>query len=626
MRPIWTRLSNLGLWPRLALAVSLSFLVLFATFSLLGERALRDSTDHILEGRLIIAQMAASEIDTFLEHIFSELSDAHNFADFDPADPDLTSERHTMAHIQREIGQSAASILFLDAMGRVVITSPPDLYEPGADLSQLPHIAQALEKDGAVVSEPFLNETTGRSIAAMSVPFTDNGRTRGLLVALVDLSEQAITIPLERAARLGNTGHATLIDGEGRTLAATLDVPFLSGSEHPDFYREAMAHGVPTVGTTPFALSEIYGETHQELHVMAFAPLSAAPWGMAVGGDLDDTFAGVRRLRFGLIFMGVVTLIGVWVVTLGGTRRLMRPIQQLTVAAQKIARGELHTPLHAPAYGEIGVMAAALAQMQTQLVANINKLSAWNESLEERVAEQTQAIRQQQALTRRLLRHTITAQEEERKRISRELHDGIGQMLMAIEFSLARLAKLLPYDDTQAQKYLEESRNLTERTVTDLRRVIGNLRPSALDQLGLESALKWIGKHVLRPAGITMTMETNGMPDQLPDEIRTILFRIAQEAMSNVARHSQATHLNIDILYDKDHLTLTLQDDGKGFDPTAVSPDTDKHRGFGLAGIQERASLAGGQVTIISAPGQGTEVRVTIPIHLTNHTNDEETG
>ncbi|MFQ5399503.1 MAG: histidine kinase [Anaerolineae bacterium] len=576
-----------------------------------------------MEGRQIIAQMAASEIDIFLEHVFSELSDAHNFADFDPADPDLTSERRAMAHIQREIGQSAASILFLDAVGKVVITSPPDLYEPGADLSQLPHIAQALEKGGAVVSEPFLNEATGRSVAAMSVPFDDNGRTRGLLVALVDLSGQAITIPLERAARLGNTGHATLIDGEGRTLAATLDVPFLSGSEHPVFYREAMARGLPTVGTTPFALSEIYGETYQELHVMAFAPLSAAPWGMAVGGDLDDTFAGVRRLRFGLILMGVVTLIGVWVVTLGGTRRLMRPIQQLTAAAQKIARGELHTPLHAPAYGEIGVMAAALAQMQTQIVANINKLSAWNESLEERVAEQTQAIRQQQALTQRLLRHTIIAQEEERKRISRELHDGIGQMLMAIEFSLARISRRLPYDDAQAQKYLEESRNLTESTVADLRRVIGNLRPSALDQLGLESALKWIGKHVLRPAGITMTMEANGMPDQLPDEIRTILFRIAQEAISNVARHSQATHLNIDIFYEKDQISMSLRDDGKGFDPTAVSPDTDKHRGFGLAGMQERASLAGGQVTITSTPGMGTEVNVTIPIHLTDHVNKE---
>jgi signal transduction histidine kinase len=263
-------------------------------------------------------------------------------------------------------------------------------------------------------------------------------------------------------------------------------------------------------------------------------------------------------------------------------------------------------------------MATALENMRRQLLANIETLADWNQTLEARVTEQTEELRRQQTLTQQLLYRAITAQEEERARLSRELHDGVGQMLTAIELSLDRLSKALPAMPSNAHERLERARGLIEQTLADLRGIIAALRPGVLDQLGLAPALDWVGEHTLRPLGITVSIETSDQPERLPDEIETILFRIAQEAMSNVGRHSQAKHLAIHVLHQDSQIVMTLTDDGRGCDVSASLFNQDFSRGLGLAGMQERASLAGGQVTIASVPGQGTTVRVQMPLPKLN--------
>jgi len=597
----------------MALAITLGFLVLFVAFSALGERALRDSSERILEERLVIAQMAAAQLDGLLQQAISELEQARRFADFDPADPDLTAEAHVIAHAYGWVGTFATGIAFLDPTGRVVLSHPPDLYPAGADLSDQPHVAQALERRRVTISEPFRDPVSGRPVAAVTVPIFNGERFLGLLSGLIDLSEHAITAPLQRAATLGHTGHAVLVDRQGRSLASSFGLPFLAPGEHATFYRHAMAKGEPVVDTVPFE-SDLPGEPLGHPHVMAFAPLKLAPWGVAVGGDEDETFAGVRRLRLGLALLGACTLAGVWIVTLVGTRRLVQPVQRLTEAAQRIASGDLDTPLHVSEGGEIGAMAAALEQMRRLLLANIKELAAWNETLEARVAERTQELRRQQALTQQLLRRVINAQEEERARLSRELHDEIGQSLTAVRISLDHVAKSLPPGQLEPQKRLKRTRMLTEQTLADLRRIIAALRPGVLDQLGLVPALGWVADHTLRPLGLTVTIDADELQGRLPGEIETILFRIAQEAMSNVARHSGAKHLSIRLWRTDDQVAMTLTDDGCGFDVAAVTAAEERGRGLGLASMQERASLAGGQVTIESAPGKGTTVRVVVPL------------
>jgi signal transduction histidine kinase len=259
-------------------------------------------------------------------------------------------------------------------------------------------------------------------------------------------------------------------------------------------------------------------------------------------------------------------------------------------------------------------MTVALEQMRGQLLSNIDELANWNKTLEARVAQQTEELRQQQALTQQLLRRAITAQEQERAYLAREMHDGLGQMLTAVELSLDRLAKSLPASDKNAKERLARAQALTGQTLADLRRIIAALRPGVLDQLGLVPALGWLSEHTLRPLDITATLEAQGLPGRLPGEIETILFRIAQEAINNVARHSQAKHLAVRVEYEGGQVTMTLSDDGQGCDLSALPPPSDYSRRLGLASMQERASLTCGEVTIKSAPGQGTTVQVIVPV------------
>jgi signal transduction histidine kinase len=607
----------------MALGISMGFVVLFVAFSLLGERALQDSSERLLEERMVIAQMTAAQIDTLLARAIAELEEARRFAAFDPEQVDLAAEAHMLAHTYGHGKTFSPGITFLDAGGRVVLSYPPDLYPAATDLSDRPYVSQALAQRTAAVSAPFPEPGSERAVAAITVPIYDETRFFGLLTGLVDLKGAAVKEPLQQAATLGYSGHALLVDAQGRTLASTFGLPFLSPGEHATFYRQAMAHGEPVVATVPNEL-DWPGEPPGYPHVMAFVQLQLAPWGVAVGGNVDETFAGVRRLRFGLAFLGVIALAGTWTATLIGTRVLVRPVQRLTVSAQRIADGDLQTPLEAPEGGEIGDMAGALERMRALLLDNIRELATWNETLEARVAERTEKLGQQQALTQQLLRRAITAQEEERARLSRELHDDIGQTLTAVQLSLDRLAKTPLATLGDSRERLDRARELTERTLGDLRHLIVALRPGVLDQLGLVAALGWVADHTLRPLGLEVSIEAETLRRRLPPEIEIILFRIAQEAMSNVARHSAAHHLHICLAQDNGEASMTLSDDGRGFDVATVTAVPDPMRGLGLAGMKERASLAGGQVNVTSARGQGTTVQVIVPIPDETETDPHE--
>jgi signal transduction histidine kinase len=393
-----------------------------------------------------------------------------------------------------------------------------------------------------------------------------------------------------------------------------LDLPFLAPGAHVTFYRRAMARGAATVETVPFEV-DLPGETRGELRVVAFAPLQAAPWGVAVGGEADEAFADVRELWSGMLVLGGLALMAVWGMTLVGARTLLQPIRRLTEGAQRIAQGNLDTPLQVSGSGEIGVLASALEHMREQLRASFRKQAEWNETLETRIAERSSELEQRQKQTRQLLRRVITAQEGERARVSRDLHDGIGQTVAAMEFSLHRLDAALTARNAKARDQLQQVQIMTRQIMVDLRRIIAALRPGVLDQLGLVSAIGWVGNQLLAPQGVRVSLEAENLPDRLPDEIETTLFRIAQEAMVNVARHSKAEHLSIALSQQRGQIVMTLADDGEGFDSTSVSLALEHGRGWGLIGMRERASLAGGETIVESTPGGGTTVRVTIPSH-----------
>ncbi len=620
----WRPVRRLGLWARMAITLTLGFLVLLVVFFFLGNWALQDSARHVQRERLIIAQMTAAAIDNVIAQAVRELEMAPQFADFDPTSPELAQEADVLRDTYGRIGAFTTGIAFLDASGRVVLGSPADLYPPGTSLADAPHVQEVLRTGEVSLSEPFLEPRSGRPVVAITVPiYAGNGseRLQGILLGLLDLNSPPVVDPLHRAATLGVTGHAMLLDPQARVIVATLPLPFMSPGEHLGFYRRSIHLQQPVVQVVDTTLPEP-DEPVPHDHLMALAPLSQAPWAVAVGGDAEEIFDGVNRLRTGLTVVGLVTLVVIWGATLVGARMLVRPVQRLTKAAQQIAAGKLDTPLHAPEGGEIGAMVEALDTMRQQLLQHIEALSRWNERLEEEVRARTAALERQQTVIRRLLQKVITAQEEERSRIARELHDEIGQALTALRLGLNSIARYVPAD-TPAAERLRRLDELVERSIADLRRLVTALRPGTLDQLGLVPAVRWMADQTLAPLGIRTTVAVEGTEERLPPEIEIVLFRIAQEGITNIARHSQAHHARIHFRWDANRVMMTIEDDGQGFSPEALEEAVVDRGGLGLAGMRERAALLGGTLTVHSAPGQGTRITVVIPLDGSAHNGKE---
>jgi len=203
----------------------------------------------------------------------------------------------------------------------------------------------------------------------------------------------------------------------------------------------------------------------------------------------------------------------------------------------------------------------------------------------------------------------VDAQETERRTISRELHDQVGQTLNAVLVDAANLAKRIPPDDETGQRYLNNIRSYADASVNSIRDISLLLRPSMLDDLGLIPALEWQARETSRRTGIDVRVSSENVDDSLADAIRTCVYRVVQEALQNVARHSGAKHARIAVQQASGALSLTIEDDGKGFDPKRT-------KGMGLLGMEERVKQLGGHLEVVSEANKGTTLRVSLPVRV----------
>jgi signal transduction histidine kinase len=225
-------------------------------------------------------------------------------------------------------------------------------------------------------------------------------------------------------------------------------------------------------------------------------------------------------------------------------------------------------------------------------------------------------LEQRDLQLRALARRRITAQEEERKRIARGLHDDTSQALSMMIIRLEQLERDLPPDRPNARARAREAGALANHTLEELRALIGGLRPTMLDDLGLGPAIHWYSRVTLAEAGITVCASGLDEALRLPPAIEITLFRIAQEAISNVVRHAGAGVVTVRLSRADGQVCLVLEDDGHGFDVNGVTGQALRLRRFGLLGIHERAELIGARVELDSAPGRGTRLRVCAPLDV----------
>jgi len=240
-----------------------------------------------------------------------------------------------------------------------------------------------------------------------------------------------------------------------------------------------------------------------------------------------------------------------------------------------------------------------------RIAEQVARIQSENARLVERVAESERRFR-------RISRGVLRLQEEERSRISRDLHDGIGQLLTALKIQLELLereAARLP----EIASRVTSARELSETALAEVRQLSHLLRPQMLDELGLESTLRWLARTFQKRTGIEVDVTLEGAEGRADPDVETLVYRIVQEALTNVARHSGARAATVALRREPKRLSVRVEDAGAGFDPEETLSGGDEERGFGVRAMRDRVEFVHGRFSLRSAPGKGTVVEAEIP-------------
>lgn len=763
-------LSGVSLQHRITISVTIGLVLVFSILGYLGLQAIEQSTQMIFAERIINAKTVANVLDSFLKR---SLDDLERYAN-----SNLANSENLSPAVQRELLARARADLpvfqyvgLADAYATGVLIDP---YDP--DLVSHQHLGV---QESLATLKPSITsfEMVGKAQRVMlAVPIRNSeGRLTGFIYGILEPTHQ---VPgLHQLMAMGDGVYAEVVDVYGYVVAS-------NEPEHLLEPHTAIGSLLPLIeAKTPTAMiHEVPQEGKQASHVVAFAPLSTVPWGVIVEQSTGTALALPGQLRQTMLLLGLIIVPAVAFLAWLDVRSVVRPLESLTGAAERIAGGNLEEPVRIVRGDEIGLLARAFEVMRIKLKASLREIEQWNRELENRVQERTreaerrnrelsavnavattvsrslnldeileaaldkvldiasveagairlledensvlrarvwrgmsdlfvgpggcsmsaacicsevlrsaqpaviedlaafpeachvahrvegfsslaviplqskdriigilyvasiskrgfpsdelqlltalgsqvsiavenarlyEGIQQKEELRGQLLAKVIAAQEEERKRIARELHDEPAQALSALIMSIQAAEDALPAALDREKKQLERAKVRTVQAVKDIRKLILDLRPTALDDLGLVPAIRWYAENTLQGAGTSVRLQVSGEERRLPSQVETSLFRITQEAVNNVAKYSRASECTITLEFGEARVAVTVEDNGDGFDMEEILKSKDQSRGLGLAGMKERATLLGGEFAVYSKSGGGTQIRVEAPV------------
>lgn len=756
----WAKMS---LQQRITLSVALGLGLILTLFGAAALWAVQQSTEAVLRERLLLAQAMAGQVDNRIGFALDQLEKMARPVERD----NIEAQRKALAdaYSQQDL---LAGLAWLDDSGVVVWSEPAHLGGIGAPWQLYPSVALALRGGPPAAFELSPRAAGAKGVIALTTPVRGMGRARGALVAVLDL--QPAGHPFLPTLPASGHVHTEIMDAAG-TIGASFP---------PEEESARLGHGDLLA---PLITGRRAGATVHRVpapfkdHIVAYAPLaSLAGWGITVEQDEDVALALPHSLRWGLLAFGILALVAAALFAWVDVRRVVQPLGVLTAAAERIAAGDLESPIAIGRRDEVGLLASAFDAMRVKLRASLDEIGRWNQDLEARVNKRTQELsalfeasqaltstliltsvsdtcaqmtaqiaavlgaqeclialcgeggqvvgqapgygidsqailgflyqapgpaapgivegleppvacageadpshgqrfreafgaqnvvtvplvvqgqtigiiyaadkpggfsaddtrllsilasqvavavenarlyeelRRKEELRRQLLDKVISAQEEERKRVARELHDDVGQALTALVMNLGSIEGALPKRLGELRERLAETRNLTSEALHEIRRLMLDLRPTLLDDLGLIPAISWYTETHLARARVEGQLEVVGFRgrDRLPPQLETVLFRVVQEAISNIVRHAGARKTKIRLELKDSEVQALIEDDGAGFDMERVRRG--REGGLGLVGMEERVTLAGGTFRLESRPGGGTRLSLTLPL------------
>ena len=601
-----------GLQQRIMMYVAAGLFAVFAAFLYLGMRAVQQGTQLVFEERLAIVSSVAAALGREIEHIIPDVEEQvaglHPEAEPEQLEAALSDIYDHLTTRDDFTFFRVEGIWLLDNSGGSLVAAPRS-----AALNKTPPPVPPYDPDDGQSRVVWPDEPGGERFLSVVVPLVDhNGAAWGRVV--VDTrgrNSRDTFVPFGSLANRDDGPYVPPISAYHMEVLSPTGMVILgvgpdeivgAPSVHYDVMSEWMSAG--TSGTTLHSVNETSGGRS---HVMAAVPVPSSPLYMVLEQDRDVALALPAQFRRQVLLFSVSGFFVVLAVAWVTTRRVVSPTELLTAAAERMAGGELSTPIKVNAQDEIKVLAENLELMRQQLKHALDEVETTNRELEFRVRERTQQLQE-------LVHRALTAQEAERRRVSLELHDETAQALtalsMALDAMLRRASHLAPGETAD----LREAHHMASSTLEGVRRMIHALGPAALERRGVGAALRSYADEFLGRSSLDVRVDVSGARGQLPEDIELALYRIGQEALNNVAGHAQAEHAQVVLVSDDAHAALTVTDDGVGFEPDRRNGTASGSRGLGIAGMRERALLVGGTFTVESTPDRGTTVRVEVPI------------
>ncbi len=596
---------------RITLSVILGIFPILIGLGVVSYLSVNDSIQRSLANRLTLADIIGKYFDYILETNLARLYDISISGRIDFKDNDWEPEKKALKTAY-EYSIFTDRIFLMDMYGNVVLTYP-HLEGGKVNLLSIPYVSRTIAEGKPIISDVYTIEPIKRKVIFALVPLKNNaGTITGVAGGEINPTNYMFT-QIIKSVSMETSASIELVDSHGTIIASTDTKRILTCSDHNKFLGNLIADKKSSVGTCHRCHSEEAPDKKRTNDMLAFSPLSAAPWGISVREPQEIVFAPSTKLKKGFFILSLLSIVTALLLGIGLSRGIVRPIQSLINATRKIGKGNLSEPVRVSSRDEIGTLARSFDDMRIKLHESLESIHRHNIELENRVLERTRQIRQSREKVETLLKKLISSQEDERKRIARELHDDILQDVSA---SLIKLDICKMHPNKISIEKIEELRIITLKTIDGIHNVIQNLRPTILDDLGLEAGIKWLLNKHLGEKGINHYLTIDAEPDRRFDpRVEIALFRIIQEAIINISRHSKAGNVFVIMKTGKDSVVVDIEDDGEGFDvPSVLRHTMDGGRGLGILGMKERASLLDGKVKVCSSPGSGTKVSLKIPL------------
>lgn len=528
-----------------------------------------------------LASAAGERLSSSLENYMLGLTTLAVQAEMQSGEPtlqQLTLERG--ADLVASFTNQDAGVIILDDNGVVSVTKPfrPDLI--GKNLSDEPYFKDAQSLRIGSFSGILAEPGTNKAMIVVTTPIVDGNDTFiGAISGRLYIDFRGLSSDIE-GVRLNQDTQIYAVDNGGRLIYH----PF-QGLIGQDFSHQPAVRRLLR-GELTGAVEQILEETADPT-IQGFASIPISNWGVVVSGPRSSAVEPVYRVLRPAGEVLVIGLVLISVIVSWGMNRVTQPIRSLVNQIRHVTKGDYD------------------AQVELSRIKELRDLGEASNHMVEQ-------IRRYRAGTRQYIVGVTRSQEEERKRIARDLHDDTVQSLIAVGQRLDLVKSMLD-EPEEAHKRLTDLRKMVNQTIANVRQFSRDLRPLALEDLGLLAALQYLVSDLTQKTEIEANLELIGEASNLPSDMDVAIYRILQETLSNVRKHAQATRVEVTVEFTQLDVILTVADNGRGFEMPEALTDFASEGHLGMMGLQERAQLFGGSITVEAQPDQGTIVKLVMP-------------